>query len=389
MFARRTDWNPTPNPLVARLAQRTRPYLDLTESNPTRCGFTYDESRILRALGTSKALQYRPDARGLLSAREAVCDYYRQRGLVVGPDHILLTASTSEAYSHLFRLLCNSGDRIHVPQPSYPLFELLATLNDVVLTPYPLFYDHGWHIELAALAGQLDARSRALLVVSPNNPTGSYVRTAEWLELQRLAREHDAAIILDEVFFDYTLSESAERVQDFIGPGEALTFALNGLSKIAALPQMKLGWIVVSGAEAVTRAALERLEIINDTFLSADAPVQCAAAELLDTRHAIQPQIRQRLGANLAACDRLIGSEAWGMLSRLEVEGGWYVVLRVPTVHSDQQWAELLLEQADLYIHPGHFYDFAREGFLVASLITPETTFAEGLQRLSVAVGTK
>lgn len=378
---------------LARLAAERRQagtLLDLTVSNPTRCGFDYPAA-LLEAFRDPRSLTYRPDPFGLPEARAAVAAYYRDRGIDATPDDLVLTASTSEAYSHLFRLLCDPGDQVHIPRPSYPLFDLLASVNDVRLDAYPLFYDHGWHLDLAALEASLDSRSRAILIVHPNNPTGSYLRPSDWEALQTLAARHELALIVDEVFFDYPLPEALDRALDraperITDPrsARALTVALNGLSKIAALPQMKLGWMLLSGPGHLVAEARSRLEIINDTYLSVDTPVQWAAAALLDHRHHIQPQIRLRTAANLAHLDAaLAAKEAQGLLQRLAVEGGWTAIVRLPRLHSDAEWAEALLERTGVLVHPGHFYDFAEEGHLVVSLIVLEDTFSAGIHHLT------
>lgn len=384
MFASRTHWNLEENRLTRLAAGRREAgtLLDLTVSNPTRCGFDYPAA-LLEALRDPRSLIYRPDPFGLPEAREAVAAYYGERGIGASPDDLVLTASTSEAYSHLFRLLCDPGDRVHTPRPSYPLFDLLASVNDVRLDSYPLFYDHGWHLDVAALEAGIDSRSRAILVVHPNNPTGSYLRPTDWEALQTLAARHDLALIVDEVFFDYPLTAAPERVID-PRSSRALTFTLNGLSKIAALPQMKLGWMLLSGPAPLVDDARSRLEIINDTFLSVDTPVQWAAATLLDHRHHIQPQIRRRTTANLTCLDAALAAPAaQGLLRRLEVEGGWTAIVRLPRLRTDADWAEALLEQTGVLVHPGHFYDFAEEGHMVVSLIAPEGLFSAGIRHLA------
>lgn len=384
---------------LARLAASRRQagaLLDLTVSNPTRCSFDYPVA-LLEALRDPRSLTYRPDPFGLPEAREAVAAYYRERGIEASPENLVLTASTSEAYSHLFRLLCDPGDRVHMPRPSYPLFDLLASVNDVRLDPYPLFYDHGWHLDMAALEARIDGRSRAILIVHPNNPTGSYLRPSDWEALQTLAARHDLALIVDEVFVDYPLVPVPDRgidggIDRVVDPrsSRALTFTLNGLSKIAALPQMKLGWILVSGPTPWVEAARSRLEIINDTYLSVDTPVQWAAAAFLEHRHHIQPQIRRRCAVNLACLDAAVASqEAQGLLQRLDVEGGWTAIVRLPRLHTDAGWAEALLERTGVLVHPGHFYDFADEGHLVVSLIVPEATFSAGVRHLTGLVATE
>jgi aspartate/methionine/tyrosine aminotransferase len=387
MFASRTNWRFDPNPLAQALQRHSRsgkPLLDLTVSNPTACGFDFPRQEILGALADPRALVYSPESKGLLVAREAVAAYYRGRPAFGGenaapdPERIILVSGTSEAYSYIFRLLCEPGHEILVPAPSYPLFEFLADLDDVRLVSYPLLYDHGWQIDFDALRSALTARSRAVMVVHPNNPTGSFVKPREAAELAEICAARGLAIVADEVFLDYTAGTAAPT---FAGGGAALAFALSGLSKICALPQMKLAWMVVSGPRALAQAAVERLDVIADTYLSPGAPVQLAAGKLLALRGKMQEQIQQRIAANLAHLDGALRA-APGAVSLLEREGGWYAVLRVPSPGSDESLAVELLERCSVLLHPGHFFNFARDGFLVASLITPESDFQEGVRRL-------
>jgi len=381
MFASRTGWSLEPNRFSAVLERHRasgREALDLTESNLTRCGFAYDPL-LLAALGDAHGLAYDPHPKGLRLAREAVCRYYRQRSTEVDPEQVILTASTSEGYSFLFRLLCNPGDEVLVPVPSYPLFEFLAAIQDVKLAPYPLIYDHGWQIDLHSLAEKLTPRTRAILVVHPNNPTGSFVKPAEMDVLDALCRERQVTLVADEVFLDY--AHDGVNWPSFVGPRQALTFTLSGISKICALPQMKLAWIVTSGAPELAREALARLEVIADTYLSVSTPVQLALPEFLARRDDIQRQVKERVASNLAELDRQLTEHQ--LVRRFDVEGGWYAVLRVPATRSDEDVAIDLLERHSVIVHPGHFYDFPREGYLVASLITPARVFAEGVKRLS------
>ena len=380
MFASRTGWSLEPNRFSATLQRHRascREVLDLSESNPTRCRFEYDRS-LLTALGNTRGLAYEPHPRGLRIAREAVCAYYRERGTQVDPEQIILTASTSEGYSFLFRLLCNPGDEVLVPAPSYPLFEFLAAIQDVKLVAYPLIYDHGWQIDLHGLGEALTPRTRAILVVHPNNPTGSFVKPSEMEVLDGLCRERRLALVADEVFLDYA-HDRVER-PSFAGPRQALTFALSGISKICALPQMKLAWIVVGGAPELAQGAMARLEVIADTYLSVSTPVQLALPEFLTWRQGIQRQVKERVATNLAELDRQLAEQE--SVRRLEVEGGWYAVLRVPATRSDEQLAIELLERHSVIVHPGHLYDFPSEGYLVVSLITPAEVFAEGVKRV-------
>lgn len=355
--------------------------LDLTESNPTRCGLQYD-SRMLAALAHPDALLYAPDPSGLRIAREAVAAYYAERGAAgrrgLHPDDLLLTTSTSEGYSFLFRLLCDPGDEVLVPSPSYPLFELLADVQDVKLVPYLLFYDHGWHLDLHSLQTAITSRTRAVIVVHPNNPTGSYVSTKEAEVLANICYEKNLAIVADEVFLDYEHSGSPRA--SFAGTAETLTFTLSGLSKISALPQMKLSWIVTSGPMELASDARQRLEMFADTYLSLSTPIQLATPCLLEQRHAMRRQLLDRIASSLQELDAQLARQK--TCQRLHLEGGWYAVLRVPVTRSDEELAVELLQQKSVLVHPGHFYDFPADGYLVLSLITPAEPFREGLRRL-------
>ena len=386
MFSSRTNWDLTPNRLAAELARmraRGREVLDLAESNPTRCGFKHGGRTILKALAKPAALHYHPDPRGMRSARQAVAAYYRTRGrgagsLRVNPERILLTASTSEAYSFIFRLLCEPGDQVLAPSPSYPLFEFLAGLNDVELVPYPLVYDHGWQIDLHSLERALSPRSRALVVVNPNNPTGSFVQPGELAALNRLCAQRGLALIADEVFLDYAHDGQAR--PSLAANRPVLTFALSGISKISALPQMKVAWAVVNGPKREVQRAMARLEVIADTFLSVNTPAQLALPVLLAQRRPLQAQVRRRIAANLRELQRQLASHPACRV--LENEGGWYAVLRVPVTTGDEDLALGLLQRRGVLAHPGHFYGFAGEGHLVLSLIVPEGRFREGLLKL-------
>ena len=388
MFASRTSWDLVPNPLTAAVSRRRASgaeLLDLTESNPTRCGFTYDRETILRALADPRSLSYDPDPRGLLAARTAVGDYYRSRAGnhpssadTVSPDRVFLTTSTSEAYSFLFRLLCDPGDEVLVPAPSYPLFEFLAGLENVRLAPYQLLYDHGWQIDFHSLERALTDRSRAVLVVHPNNPTGSYVKREELTMLEALCGARDLALIADEVFLDYPHDSVAR--SSFVQNRDVLTFTLSGLSKIACLPQMKVAWIVISGPDDLRRDAISRLEVVADTYLSMNTPVQLATPALLDQRAGLRVQLMGRITRNLHELDCMLQSQP--ACARLQVEGGWYAVLRVPVTRSDEELAVELVDKSGVLVHPGHFYDFASDGYLVASLITPPAVFYTGIARI-------
>jgi alanine-synthesizing transaminase len=375
-WSRRTEWDLTETAwaqALARLRAAKAPLYDLTASNPTRCGFHYPVEALLRPLAQTEALLYDPDPRGLLPAREAVRRYYRDHGAEVAPDHLLLTTSTSEGYSFLFRLLCDPGDEVLIAQPGYPLFDFLAQLDDVRLVPYELFYDHGWQLDLQALRGKVGPRTRAIVVVHPNNPTGHFTSAAERGALEQLCREHGLALIVDEVFLDYgrpgTAGASFAR-----GPHPVPTFVLSGLSKVAALPQMKAAWIACFAATE----ALQRLEVISDTFLSLSAPIQWAMPHWLRERSHVQQQIRARVEANLATLDSALRQQT--LLSRLHFEAGWYAVVRVPRLQPEEQMGLALLLERGVVVHTGGFFGFAGQGWLVVSLLGQEEEFAAGVQ---------
>jgi aspartate/methionine/tyrosine aminotransferase len=382
VFADRTNWNLKANPLSEALAQHRaagKPLLDLTASNPTECGFTYDSRAILQALANPASLTYDPDPRGLLSARRAVAAYYAARSAEVSADSIILTTSTSEAYSFVLRTLCNPGDEILIPEPSYPLFAFLADIQDVKLVPYPLDYDYGWQINFHALQRAITPRTRGVVAVHPNNPTGHFTKPDELEKLNEICSSRNLAIIADEVFLDFTLQESQSPFT-FAQNDRVLAFTMSGLSKISGLPQMKAAWLVINGPEQLKSQALARLEIIADTYLSMNAPVQHAIPALLEQRRSFQAQLLTRAQKNLAESDRQLATQR--SCARLVVEGGWYAVLRVPATRSDEDLAIELLSRKNIYVHPGHFYDFSSERFLIVSLITREEEFAEGLKLL-------
>jgi len=381
LFADRTNWNLEPNRLSEALARHRvagKPLIDLTASNPTECGFTYDRERILSALADPQSLSYEPEPKGLLAAREVIVGYYADRGDHVAASDMLLTTSTSEAYSFVFRILCNPGDEVLIPTPSYPLFDLLADIQDVRLVRYPLIYDHGWQIAFHALQAALTPRTRAIIVVHPNNPTGHFVKPDERSGLNQICAGRQLAIIADEVFLDFALS--SKRHLSWVANSEVLTFTMSGLSKMCGLPQMKAAWLAASGPKDLKTRALERLEVIADTYLSMNAPIQHAIPEFLQQRHEFQRQLMSRVRGNLAELDRQLATQK--ACSRLEIEGGWYAVLRVPVTRTDEEVALDLLEKEGVYVHPGHFYDFPADGYLIVSLIGSEQEFGEGIRRL-------
>jgi aspartate/methionine/tyrosine aminotransferase len=387
MFSRRTAWDLISNRYTRALEQHRhsgRELLDLTASNPTTVGLAYRETEILQPLTRPEALTYQPLPRGLESARQVISEYYVEKGSHLQLDDLILTTSTSEAYSFIFRLLCDPGDAVLVPAPSYPLFDFLADLNDVKLVPYELVYDHGWQIDFESLRGSIErskiagSKCRAVLVVHPNNPTGSYVKRREIAELNQLCAVGAMAIISDEVFLDYSLGD--EPPPTFSSNSEVLTFTLSGLSKISALPQMKVAWLATSGPADTKTEALARLDVIADTYLSMSAPVQLAVPAMLAERQNIQYQLLERIRANLTALD--VDLAAQTLCRRLTVEGGWYAILRVPVLGADEDLAIALLRETGVLLQPGHFYNFPGEGHLIASLITPCNDFREGVGRV-------
>lgn len=377
LFSRRTGWDLGESCLASaiRAARATgRGLIDLTVSNPTMCGFSYDEVALLNPLRNSAALTYDADPKGILSAREAVAGYCASHGAVVDPGALVLTTSTSEGYGYLFRLLCDAGDEVLVAQPSYPLFDFLADLEDVVLRLYPLHYDYGWWVDFADLERRIGPRTKAIVVVHPNNPTGHATKGAERVRLEEICVRHGLALIVDEVFLDYALR--GEVLTSFAaGPHPVLTFVLSGMSKVAGLPQMKVGWVATLGPQEVRQEALGRLEVIADTFLSMNAPVQLGLPQWLAGREDIQKQIRARVEENL----RLLRGSG---LEVLELEAGWSAILRLPRVGDDRLLAEDLLARQGVVVHPGSFYGIVGGGRVVVSLIVDVAAFSAGVERI-------
>lgn len=380
-FSRRSAFELSPNRVTLAL-ERARAegisLLDLTVSNPTLAGIPYAEG-VAQALSRSpEVLRYEPLPFGLPAARAAVSTLFLERGLAVPVEHIALTASTSEAYAFAFKLLCDPGDEVLVPAPSYPLFEHLAVLESVRLVPYRLGFDGAWFIDTAEVKRAVTPRTRAVIVVSPNNPTGSYLKRDELARLVELG----LPLVSDEVFAEYPFGADPRRAASVLEAGEGLVLALDGLSKVAALPQLKLGWMVLGGESSLVRAALARLELVLDTFLSPGTPVQRALPELLASRGVAAGAIRARLAANRAALERRVQGSA---LTLLPAEGGWYGVLRMPATLTDEEWTLRALERG-VVAQPGYFFDFDREPHLIVSLLTPEATLSEGAERLAALV---
>ena len=384
-FSSRTPASLAPNRLsvaVEKLRAGGAPLIDLTLSNPTRAGLEYPVEEILAALADPRAVRYEPSPRGLPAAREAVAAWHARHGGEASADRLILTGSTSEAYGWLFKLLCEPGDAVMTPRPSYPLFECLAVLEGVRAVQYPLLEELRWGTEVAEVERWLDPRARALILVNPNNPTGTYLKRGEWQRLQAWAARKGLVLIVDEVFFDYAWDEDAARVSSLEGPHEALTFTLSGLSKVAALPQMKLGWIHVAGPREARNEALERLEWIADSYLPVSAPVQYAAGRWLELTPGIQSGILRRLTENRAALGELLGRDsAW---RTLPAEGGWTVLLDAPRICPEEEWALRFMDPHHVLAQPGYFYDFEREALLAISLLAEPGEFREALGRMGV-----
>jgi alanine-synthesizing transaminase len=377
-FSARTGWDVGESGFAKAIREARasgRRLVDLTVSNPTVCGFEYDVEGILEPLRDVRAMTYDPDPRGMRSAREAVAGYYADHGAAVDPDSVVMTTSTSEGYGYLFRLLCDAGDDVLVAQPSYPLFDFLADLEDVKLRPYPLFYDYGWWIDFAELERRIGPRTKAIVVVHPNNPTGHGTKAAERIRLEEICARHGLALIVDEVFLDYPIEEDGELRSFAAGPHPVLMFVLSGMSKISGLPQMKVGWIVGLGPEAVRREAMGRLEVIADTFLSMNAPVQLALPVWLARRSEIQGQILERVRKNYSVAVES-GVEV------LRLEAGWSAVLRLPQIGSGDGVGDRLLRELDVVVHPGSFYGIAEAGRVVVSLIVTMNEFPLGMQKI-------
>jgi hypothetical protein len=379
-FSNRLPADTAPNALtraVAALRAANISFADLTESNPTTAGLAYPEG-LLAALSDARGLRYEPHPLGLWSAREAIAGDFARRGAAVDPAHVVLSASTSEAYSWLFKLLCSPGERVLVPQPSYPLFEHLTRLEGVQTSPYALDYHGRWEIDVERIRSA-PPDARAVLLVSPNNPTGSYVSRQELEDLTRCCRERGWALVVDEVFADYPL-EVADAVTDVAARADVLAFTLGGASKSLGLPQVKLGWMLVGGPPEQRDAALASLELIADTFLSVATPVQVAAASLLDRASAVRASIHDRVRRNLARAREIARTHP--ACDLLRVEGGWSAVVRLPATRDEDTLVLDLLQRHRVLVHPGYYFDLPRGTFAVISLLTPEETFAGGFARL-------
>jgi len=383
MFTRRTNWSFEMNPLMARLSalrQQGEQIIDLTESNPTLYGFKYPKEKILTALANPKNMSYEPSPWASVPAREAIVSHYQQKGIRIKEQRVFFTASTSEAYAFLFRLLVDQDECILVPRPSYPLFEFLAQLNDVGMEQYPLIYDDRWSIDFKALTKAISPRTKAVLLVNPNNPTGSYIREEELAELNHICQKHNLVLICDEVFSDYRFDRDKKIVSSLAGNSSVLTFSLAGASKSLGLPQMKIGWVIVSGPDKLVAAALERLEIILDTYLSVNTPALNALPEWLKLQPVIQKEISGHLLSNHDYLTKKVA--AVPACQCLPVEGGWYAIVRLPNIKSEEDWILEFLERDHVFIHPGYFFDFQAGVYIVLSLLPEPKVFQQGVSRI-------
>jgi aspartate/methionine/tyrosine aminotransferase len=383
MFSARTGWQRQPNRLSLLLRakrERGERILDLTLSNPTESGIPYPVAEVLAALQRPEALRYLPHPRGIPEARSAVAGYYQANGIPVDPSSLFLTAGTSEAYALLFALLCDPGDTVLVPSPCYPLFEFIARVAAVGVKSYPLRYDGEWHVDLDTVRSLLGHGVRALVAIHPHNPTGMFLKREELAGLQEALAGRGAALIVDEVFIDYPLEPSPASALSTAGPSPHLTFTLNGLSKMAGLPHMKIAWVAVSGPAPEREEALERLEFLGDTFLTVNTMVQAALPGLLRAGETVREGIRRRIRGNLALLDDLLTGHM--LCSRLRAEGGWYAVVRVPGTRTDEEWAVAMLEESGVLVYPGYFFDFAVGGHLVLSLLPEPAVFRAGVEAM-------
>ncbi len=381
MISRRLPEDLSPNATaraLAALRARGVNVIDLTESNPTRAGFEYPP-HLLQPLADERAFTYDPQPLGHLPAREAVAQEFGRRGLQVSPDRIALTSSTSEAYSFLFKLLCDGGDTVLVPRPSYPLFEHLTRFEAVHAAPYRLEYHGSWRVDVDSVRAAMTDRTRALLIVSPNNPTGAFLHQEDLVQLSRLCAAHGVALIGDEVFADFPL-DPAPRACSVLAQRDALTCSLGGLSKSIGLPQLKLGWIAFNGPAPLLNDVLRAYEVVADAYLPVSTPVQLAAPHVLDTGGSIRAQIQQRIERNLAALREQTARHPAARV--LTCEGGWSAIVQVPSFRSEEALVLELLNEDHVLVHPGYYFDFEREAFVIVSLLVEPLTFTRGVRRL-------
>jgi len=381
MFSKRTQWSLTQNKLSEKISQLTskgKALINLTESNPTKCGF-FVSRNILSSLNQISNKHYSPNSQGLERARSAVAQYYKEKSVSVQANQIFITSSTSEAYSYIFRLLLNSGDEVMMPTPSYPLINYLAKLNDVSVKTYSLGYEKRWSMDVNSI-GKSFKKQKLMILINPNNPTGNYIYESELKLINQLAEKQKAALLCDEVFHDFNLREKTKTPLSLASNNKVLTFTLSGISKSLALPQMKLSWIVVSGPKRVREEAMKRLEVIADTFLSVSTPVQNALPVWLKERDKIQAGIKKRVLSNLDYLQRELVKYPENQI--LTVEGGWSVIIQIPKIYSEEDWVLKFLTQDQVIVHPGYFYDFPKEAYIVISLILPPKQFRQGICKI-------
>jgi alanine-synthesizing transaminase len=390
MFSSRTDWDFRTSPLytiVQKMRAEGMSILDLTESNPTKCGLQYPVDSLIPDSALKKSVEYEPDPKGLIDARRAIAQWYGRQGVSVDPSCIVLTSGTSEAYSFLLKLLCNPHDAIAVPKPGYPLFDYLARLHDVNCHQYRLAYDGEWHIDQHSLDDAISGNARAIVLIHPNNPTGSFVKIQERDDLLKTSRGRGIPLIVDEVFGSFAFARDESRAESFAGTQETLTFTVNGISKLIGLPQLKLAWIVVSGPPDLCSDALERLEIISDTFLSVGTPAQHALASLLEGSDTANNRIKERVRANWIFLSNALPSDS--PASIFECEGAWNAILRLPATQSDEDWATELLRSQYVLTHPGRLFDCEAPACIVVSLLLLPAEFSEGIKRIISVIGTE
>ncbi len=381
MYAKRTQWDLNPNPLSVKLEAFRKEgisYLDLTVSNPTQCRLDFPADDILSCFRQPDDLNYEPEPKGMLKARQSVCEFYSARGYSLDPDQMILTASTSEAYSFLFKLLADPGNEILIPTPSYPLFDYLAGLNDVRLRPYQLFYDNHWCLDVQTLRDNITPLTKALILVNPNNPTGSSFSEIEYREIINICKDYQLALISDEVFMDFPFE--GESLKSFLAESEVLCFVLGGLSKTLALPQMKLSWIYASGPESFLRESLSRLELIADTYLSVNTPIQNALPKLLALSGPIQSMIQSRISQNRNLIFDFL--QRVPEVDYLQAQGGWSAILRIPWGLDEDKFTLTLLDKDEVYVHPGYFFDISGNRSVVLSLLTDVKNMHRGLEIL-------
>jgi hypothetical protein len=379
-------WNHPPNSfnkLVEEQRQAGVSLLDLTSTNPTEAFDDYPHAEIRQSYANIEDFTYRPDPFGSRRARQAIADWYARRGIPASAEQLALTASTSEAYALLFKLLSNPGDEVLVPTPSYPLFEYLARLESIEIVPYRLLYDGSWFIDFASLQAAISERTRAVVIVNPNNPTGSFLKSQEAAMLLEIAQKHNLPIIADEVFMDYSFDAVGDRRRTLIGCDRALSFSLGGLSKSAGMPQMKLAWIVVNGEAGIRTDVRLRLELLLDTYLPVASPVQSALGDLLEIGDGIARRISLRMERNRAALDDILRGSS---IHTLHVEGGWSAILQLPNLRTEDAWMADFITRQQVLVQPGYFFDMPSEPYAVVSLLTAEDVFAEGIERLRKAI---